>query len=100
MENPKTITLRKSVLAQYKGLSWTATEIAAKFEISVKEANEALVHFDLKKGTKKALKVPAYIISYDDDLAVDHTEPANNVGDSQEEVTEVIEELQTESTFE
>lgn len=85
MENVKTITLKKSVLAQYKGLGLTTTEMATRIGITAKEVNEALFYFELKKGKKPT--PPAYVIQYEDDItqSLDDNPPTDT---SENEVAE------------
>jgi uncharacterized protein VirK/YbjX len=64
----KTIELKKSTLALYKGLGKTEEEISVSLGITVKEVKEAMLTFGLSKSRKTVSK--EYQITLIDDTTV------------------------------
>jgi hypothetical protein len=80
----KTITIKKSVVAAYKGVGVTVDVMAKRFGITTKEMNEVLVGFGMKAGRTK--KVATYEVVPVDDMAEDLA--STTVNSTEPEVTE------------
>jgi len=78
----KTIELKKSAIATYKGLGQTNAQIAKRFGITSAEVMDGLVTFEMVKG--KSLKKD-YKVKYVDDL----TQEFDDVPEEETETAEV-----------
>ena len=65
----KTITIKRSEMAQLKGLGATLEQMSTHFGVTNKEMKEALIEGGLIKGRKRQAAEPAYVIEYVDDTA-------------------------------
>lgn len=63
----KTITIKKSTVAQYRGVGMNVDFMAERFGVTTKEMNSVLETFGMRKGRSKA--EPAYVINAVDDMA-------------------------------
>lgn len=80
----KTITIKKSVAAAYKGAGVTVDVMAKRFGITTKEMNEVLVGFEMK--ARRTKKVATYEVVPVDDMAEDLA--STTVNSTEPEVTE------------
>lgn len=83
----RTIVLRKSELAQLKGLGKTTEEMAAKFGVTTKEMLNTLIGFNLSKA-KPRVKEVAYVIQTVNDIDTVNdndmpTAPVNEVSEGE-----------------
>jgi len=67
----RTITIKKSTVAQLKGVGINVDTMATRFGITVKEMNEVLVGFKMKPGRSKKVNEPVYEINPVDDMVED-----------------------------
>lgn len=77
----RVVEIKKSALAQFRGLGLSVAEIANKYGISEKDAKQILVQagFVKTRGSKE-VEAPAYVITYVNDIAeVEATESVDIV---------------------
>jgi heat shock protein HspQ len=64
----KTIRIKKSTVAQYRGVGIDVDTMAERFAITPKEMNGVLEKFGMRKSRSKKEIAPAYVILTEDDM--------------------------------
>jgi heat shock protein HspQ len=64
----KTIRIKKSTVAQYRGVGIDVDTMAERFAITPKEMNSVLEKFGMRKSRSKKEIAPTYIIVTEDDM--------------------------------
>jgi hypothetical protein len=85
----KTIRIKKSTVAQYRGVGIDVDTMAERFAITPKEMNSVLEKFGMRKSRSKKEIAPAYVILTEDDMQDIVAEP---ITDNDFENSELISE--------